>query len=195
MRKLVLLVNSHDLRKFVLELDLEDLLRIFLQEMDSTQWWAFILEYSLLVLNHLVRGSTVGKAWHREATWCAASIKRRLRSSITRVAEASLSMSFQLFKRENLSASTGALESQMLEHFKHDPILWLHDIDFMADGAFKFLLINVTFAASFSESLQTVFASTRRAFATFIKIIFDHKTKLTFKILRDRINLIFWINV
>lgn len=139
MRKLVLLVNSDDLRKFVLEFNLVDLLRIFLQEMDSAQWWALVLEHSLLVLNHLTRGSTVGKAWHREATWCAASIKRRLRPSITRVAEASLLVSFQLFKRENLSARSWALESQMLEHFKHYPILWLHDIDFMADSAFKFL--------------------------------------------------------
>jgi hypothetical protein len=142
MRKLVLLVNSDNLRKFVLELNLEDFLRIFLQEMDSAQWWALVLEHSLLVLNHLARGSTVGEAWHREATWsirCAASINRRLRSSITRVAEASLLVSFQLLKRENLSTSSWALESQMLEHFKHYPILWLHDIDFMADGAFKFL--------------------------------------------------------
>ena len=34
-RELVLLVDSNHLRKFVLKLDLEDLLRIFLEEMDS----------------------------------------------------------------------------------------------------------------------------------------------------------------
>ena len=143
MRKLVLLVNSDNLRKFVLELNLEDLLRIFLQEMDSAQWWALVLEHSLLILNHLARGITVGKTWHREATFHLVrrqqSFFRRLRSSITRVAEASLLVSFQLLKRENLSARSWALESQMLEHFEHYPILWLHDIDFMADSAFKFL--------------------------------------------------------
>ena len=83
----------------------------------------------------------------------------------------------------------------MLEYFKHDPILRLHDIDVMANGAFKFLRINITLTASFSKILQTVFTSTLRAFATIIKIIFDHKTKLTLKILRDGIDLIFWINV
>jgi len=67
MRELILLVNSDNLGKLVLEFDLKDLLRILLQEMDSAQWWAFVLENGYLILDHLTL-SIVGKAWHLKAT-------------------------------------------------------------------------------------------------------------------------------
>lgn len=71
----------------------------------------------------------------------------------------------------------------------------MHDVDLVADGAFEFPLIYITFAASSSEVLQTVSTSTLRAVAAFVKIVFDHETKLALEILRDGVNLIIRVDI
>ena len=71
----------------------------------------------------------------------------------------------------------------------------MHDIDLVADGAFKFLLMYISVAASSSKVVQTVFASTLRAVAAFVKIVFDHKTELALEILWDLFDLIIRVDI
>ena len=161
MWELVLLVNSDNLRKLVLKLDLENLLRVLLQEMDSAERWALVLisfGYWDHLLVCLIATMVGGETWHCHLAciFCC----RRWWSPISWVAETPLFVSFQFFERKNLSASSRALESEVLKHFKHYPILGLHDVDLVADCTFKFILINISLAASFSKIRQTVFAST-----------------------------------
>lgn len=71
----------------------------------------------------------------------------------------------------------------------------MHDIDLVADGALEFLLINISVAASPSKVLQTVFTSTLRAVAAFVKIVFDHETELALEVLWDLIYLIIRVDI
>lgn len=96
MWELGLLVNSDDTRKLVLKLNLENLLRVLLQEMDSAKRWPLVLkswDHLLVCLGRLM--ANAGETWHhRAATICRNFICRRWWSPISRVAETPLFMSF-----------------------------------------------------------------------------------------------------
>ena len=68
-------------------------------------------------------------------------------------------MSLELFEWENLFASARTCESQILEDFEHDPILWMHHVNFVANRTFILSLIYISVATSSREVFQTVFAS------------------------------------